>query len=147
MTADAMHTQRTTAAAVAARGGDHAPALKGNRGALFEDVKLSLDNPAQAGELLSRRDVDGAHGRIETRVASVAHNIAWLQDRHDRSGLAAIGKATATRETRTGTATETRDYAMSAKLTPARLQHAVRSHWVIENALHWALDTTRNEDR
>ena len=103
--ADAMHTQRTTAATVAAWGGDYVLALKGNQGTLFEDVKLALDDPAQAGKLSSRRDADGAHGRIETRVASVAHDIAWLRDRHDRSALAAIGEATATRETRTGTAT------------------------------------------
>ena len=50
-------------------------------------------------------DVDGAHGRVETRVASVAHDVAWPRDGHGRSGLAAIGEATATRETRTGTRT------------------------------------------
>ena len=147
VTADAMHTQRTTAAMVTARGGDYVLALKGNQGTLFEDVKLFLDDPAQAGKLLSCRDVDGAHGRVETRVASVAHDIAWLQDRHDWPGLAAVGKVTATRETRTETATETRYYIMSAKLTPERVQHAVRSHWAIENSLHWVLDTTMNEDR
>ena len=36
---------------------------------------------------------------------------------------------------------------MSAKLTPERFQHAARSHWAIENSLHWVLDTTMNEDR
>ena len=79
VTADAMHTQRTTAATVAARGGDYVLALKGNQGTLFEDVKLALDDPAQAGKLLSRRDVDGAHGRIETRVTLIAAGIATSQ--------------------------------------------------------------------
>lgn len=147
VTADAMHTQRTTAATVTARGGDYVLALKGNQGTLFEDVKLSLDDPALAGKLSSHRNVDGAHGRVETRVASVAHDIAWLQDRHDWPGLAAVGKVTATRETRTETATQTRYYVMSAQLTLERFQHAMRSHWAIENSLHWALDTTMNEDR
>ena len=54
---------------------------------------------------------------------------------------------TATRETRTGTTAETRYYIMSAKLTPERFQHAARSHWAIENSLHWVLDATMNEDR
>ena len=42
--------------------------------------------------------------------------------------------------------TETRYYVMSANLSPER-RHAVRSHWAIENSLHWVLDVTMNEDR
>ena len=53
----------------------------------------------------------------------------------------------ATRETRTGTTTETRYYIISAKLSPERFQRAVRSHWAIGNSLHWVLDVTMNEDR
>ena len=36
---------------------------------------------------------------------------------------------------------------MSAPLSPERFQHAVRTHWAIENCLHWVLDVTMNEDR
>ena len=147
VTADAMHTQRQTARAVTAAGGDYVLALKGNQGALHEDVKLYLDDPAQDENCLSHQDVDGSHGRIETRTASVAHDIDWLQGRHRWPGLAAIGKVVAMRETKAGTTTETRYYIMSAKLSPQRFQHAVRSHWAIENSLHWVLDVTMNEDR
>ena len=114
---------------------------------LYEDVKLYLDDPAQDENGLCHQGVDGDHGRIETRTASVAHDIDWLQGRHRWPGLAAIGKVVAMRETRTGTTTETRYYIMSAKLSPQRFQHAVRSHWAIENSLHWVLDVTMNEDR
>ena len=147
VTADAMHTQRETARAVTAAGGDYVLALKGNQGTLYEDAKLYLDDPAQDAGRRRHRDTDGGHGRIETRTASVAHDIDWLQERHGWPGLAAIGKVVATRETRTGTTTETRYYIISAKLSPERFQHAVRSHWAIENSLHWVLDVTMNEDR
>ena len=147
VTADAMHTQRETAAAVTGRGGDYVLALKGNQGTLHEAVKLYLDDPAQAENCRSHQDVDGDHGRIETRVASVAHDIGWLQASHDWPGLAAIGKVVATREVRGRRTTETRYYVMSAKLSPERFQHAVRGHWAIENSLHWVLDVTMNEDR
>ena len=147
VTADAMHTQRETAAAVTGRGGDYVLALKGNQGTLHEAVKLYLDDPAQAENCRSHQDVDGDHGRIETRVASVAHDIGWLQANHDWPGLAAIGKVVATREVRGKRTTETRYYVMSAKLGPERFQHAVRGHWAIENSLHWVLDVTMNEDR
>ncbi len=147
VTADAMHTQRATAEAVTARGGDHVLALKGNQGSLYEDVRLYLDDPAQADKLQSCQHVDGDHGRIETRRASVCHEIAWLRERHDWPGLAAIGKIQARRETARSTKTETRYYIMSAPRAPERFQHAARAHWTIENCLHWVLDVTMNEDR
>ena len=70
VTANAMHTQRATAAVVTARGGDYVLALKANRDSLHEDVRLYLDDPAQADERQSRQRVDGDHGRIETRRAT-----------------------------------------------------------------------------
>lgn len=147
VTADAMHTQRATPAAVTARGGDYVLALKANQDSLHEDVRLYLDDPAQADELPSCQQVDGDHGRIETRCATVCHQVAWLQQRHHWPGLAAIGKVEAGRETAKGVETETRYYIMSAPLSPERFLHAVRAHWAIENSLHWVLDVTMNEDR
>ena len=47
VTAAAMHTQRRTAQAVTAAGGDYVPTLKGNQGAPYEDVKPYLDDPVQ----------------------------------------------------------------------------------------------------
>jgi len=40
-----------------------------------------------------------------------------------------------------------RYYVSSATLNAARCADAVRAHWRIENALHWVLDTTFDEDR
>lgn len=146
VTADAMHTQRVTAEAVIAGGGHYVLALKGNQGRLHDDVRLYLDDPAQADDLRSCQQVDGDHGRIETRRATVCHEVAWLRERHDWPGLAAIGKIEARRESAGRTKTETRYYIMSAPLSPERFQHTVRAHWAIENSLHWVLDVTMNED-
>ena len=110
-------------------------------------MRLYLDDPARADELRSCQQVDGDHGRIETRRATVCHEVAWLRERHDWPGLAAFGKIEARRETARRTTTETRYYIMSAPLSPERFQHAVRTHWAIENCLHWVLDVTMNEDR
>ena len=106
-----------------------------------------MNDPAQDGNCLCHRDVDGGHGRIGTRTAGIAHDVDWLQGRHRRPGLAAVGKVVAMRETGAGTTTETRYCIMSAKLAPQRFRHAVRSHWAIGNSLHWVLDVTMNEDR
>ena len=145
VTADAMHCQRQLAQQVVEQGGDYALALKGNQGTLHDDVKLFLDDPdtpvAQATQ------VGKGHGRIETRVASVSTDIAWLQEQHDWPGLQAVGKVTATRRQDDDTSQETRYYLLSQAWPPEQCNDLVRGHWGIENRLHWVLDVTCNEDQ
>ena len=83
VTADAMHAQRGTAAAIVAKGGDYALALKGNQRTLHEDVTTYLDSPPASAELLSHQQVDKGHGRVEKRTATVCHDVDWLLERHD----------------------------------------------------------------
>lgn len=152
VTADALNCQRSIAAAVTERGGDYVLALKGNQGSLHADVKLFLDEPAHAADLASHRTVDAEHGRIETREAFVCAKVDWLQERHDWPGLAAFGKIVRTREMKTATgaattSTETAYYLLSTELSPARFADVVRTHWGVENSLHWVLDVTMNEDQ
>src|SRR5450631_1486621 len=91
-----------------------------------------------------RRSAD--QGRIETRGISVSTDIDWLQERHRWPGLEAIGKVKRTRETGDKISTETAYYLFSTPVTAERGGEVVRSHWGIENRLHWRLDVTMNED-
>ena len=145
VTADAMHCQKATARTVLERGGNYVLALKGNQLALFEDVRLWLDDPATVPSDRAAT-VDGDHGRIETRRALVVHDVAWLAEAHAFPGLAAVAKVTATRESGDKSTTASRYYLLSAKLTAARLAQVVRTHWHIENRLHWVLDVVMDED-
>ena len=147
VTADAMHTQRGTAGAICAQGGDYVLALKGNQGTLHEDVKLFLDDPGCGENLLTFQSVDDGHGRIETRAAAISTDIGWLQERHSWPGLKAIGKVTAIREIDGRQTARTRYYLLSLPLEPERFLHVTRAHWAIENGLHWVLDVTMNEDQ
>ena len=61
-------------------------------------------------------------------------------------GLAAVGKVVRVRETAEKTTTETAYYLLSTAMAPNRLAEVVRSHWAVENRLHWCLDVTMNED-
>ena len=133
ITADAMHTQRTTAKAVCAKGGDYVLALKGNQGTLFEDVKLFLDDPEATDNPQSFQAVDAGHGRIETRTATVSSDIDWLQERHNWPGLSAIGKVTAMREIGGKQTSHTRYFLLSLPLKPERFLDVTRSHWSIES--------------
>lgn len=145
VTVDALNCQRAIAGQIVAQGGDYALALKGNQPSLHADVVLFLDDPArEAGD--TDTTVDADNGRIETRVATVTSDIAWLQHSHKWPGLVCIGKVTRTRETRKGTTVETAYYLLSKKLSAARFNEVVRSHWGIENRLHWRLDVIMNED-
>ena len=134
VTADAMHAQKATAQAILDRGGDYVLALKANRPALFEDVRLLLDDPAAAADEIAST-TDGDHGRIETRRAEIIHDVAWLAETHGFPGLKAIGKVTATREQNGRATTATRYHLLSRPLTAARFLEVVRTHWQIENCL------------
>ena len=95
----------------------------------------------------SKPDVDADHGRIETRTATVSTDIDWLQEDHQWPGLVAIGKVDRIRETATKTTTETAYYLLSTALSAERFNEVVRSHWGVENRLHWRLDVVMNEDQ
>jgi predicted transposase YbfD/YdcC len=145
VTADALNCQRAIAQQIVEQGGDYALALKGNQGTLHDDVSTYMDDPASK-TTSAKPVVEADHGRIETRTASVCTDIDWLAD-HGWPGLAAVGKVVRTRETATKTSTETAYYLLSAALSPERFNNVVRSHWGVENQLHWRLDVVMNEDQ
>jgi predicted transposase YbfD/YdcC len=144
VTADALNCQRAIAAQVVEQGGDYVLALKGNQGTLHEDIRLYLDDPAHAPALTSHREVDGDHGRIETREAFVCTNVDWLQ--HRWPGLAAIGKVSRQREINGAIGHETACFLLSTALSPARFGEVVRAHWGIESVLqtHTERSSTMN---
>ena len=146
VTVDAMHCQRQTAGTIVDRGGDYLMALKTNQPALYDDVKLLMDDPAAPADDVAEM-VDGDHGRIETRRAEVIGEVGWLAEAHAWPGLACVGKIAATRETDGRTVTTTRYYIASRRLSAAELNHLARGHWGIESRLHWVLDVVMNEDQ
>ena len=145
VTADAMHTQRTTAETIVKKGGHYALALKGNQETLYRDVQIHLAEALASGHAMSCEDVDKGHGRIEIREASISHDVTLLQDLHHWPGLQAVGQIRTTREKNGKPSTQTRYFLLSKPLTPERFLETVRSHWAVES-LHWVLDVTMRED-
>ena len=146
VTTDALNCQREIAQQIKDQGGDYVLALKGNQGTLHDDVRRFLDDP-QSKVVTAEPTVDGDHGRIETRTATVSTDIDWLQEDHQWPGLIAVGKVARIRETTDKTTTETAYYLLSAPLSPERFNEVVRSHWGVENRLHWRMDVVMNEDQ
>ena len=150
VTTDALNCQRDIGWRIISQGGDYVLALKGNHHALHADVTRFFAAP-EHDKAVIHSTTDNDHGRIETRTSLVSTNIDRLLVRHQWPGLAAVGRVVRTRAT-TGksasrTTTETAYYLLSAPLSPERLGQVVRSHWGVENRLHWVLNVVMNEDQ
>lgn len=145
VTADALHCHRAFAAAVRERGGDYVLAIKANRGRLFTAVTQQF---ARSGERRVAEQVDGSsHDRREARRATVIRN-ASLATRYGFPGAVALGRITSRRrlQGQRADAPVVRHYVLSKYMSPKRLLHVTRSHWGIENQLHWVLDVHFAED-
>ena len=70
-----------------------------------------------------------------------------LPDRSRWSGLKAIGVAISDTQRDGKNVSEIRYYILSKFIAASRFADAVRSHWGIENSLHWQLDVTFQEDQ
>lgn len=150
VTIDAMGCQREIARKIIGKGADYILALKGNQASLHDDVDLFVKEQKNVNfaetEISTCQTIDADHGRIETRRATLIHDVGWLQDRHDWPALKAVIVIDSTREIGTKTERETRLYLTSSALNATELAAMVRSHWAIENSLHWVLDMAFKDD-
>jgi predicted transposase YbfD/YdcC len=154
VTIDAMGCQRAIAQQILDQGADYVLALKENQATLWTDVGESFAQ-AQATAFAdvaheTATSVDKGHGRLEVRrhaVISDGAELAWLQAVHHWPGLAAIGRVEAERQVEGERSRETRYYLLSRPLSAQAFGAAVRTHWGIENQLHWVLDTAFHEDQ
>jgi predicted transposase YbfD/YdcC len=150
VTIDPMGCQRNIAQKVIDKKADYVLALKGNQGSLRQDVETFVAEQKEEGfkdtTISQDRTIDGDHGRIETRTTTVIHDVAWLQQRHDWPGLNAVVMVESTREIAGKIEEETRFYITSLVLLAHLMGPIIRSHWAIENSLHWVMDMVFRDD-
>ena len=150
VTIDAMGCQRDIAQQILDQKADYVLALKGNQGTLREDIEVfaaeQKANNFKDTKVSRDQTVDGDHGRIETRTCTVFHDVAWLQERHDWPGLKAFVMVESTREFNDKIERETRFYITSLVMLANALGPIVRSHWAVENSLHWVMDMIFRDD-
>jgi predicted transposase YbfD/YdcC len=152
VTIDAMGTQTKIAEQIVEQEGDYALALKDNQGTLYEEVKATFrmaENEAFATvESESDRTVEKAHGRLEIRdywTISDPAILEYLDPEKRWKGLQGIGMVRAERRMYHEITRETRYFLLSFSSVKT-FAYAVRSHWGIENSVHWVLDLAFRED-
>lgn len=148
---DAIACNPTIAAKIKDAGADYLLAVKANQPTLRAEVE-DFFTTAPAAVLDTFVDLDKGHGRIEERTVAVSREVDWLDGARRFPGelrlpaAAAIIRVGSRTELKDRCRVDTRYYISSAPLTAEAAAAAVRSHWSIENCLHWVLDVTFRDD-
>ena len=146
VTADALHCHRRMTRTVREGGGHYVLAIKGNQARLAKQASAALDKAEANSRTPIAETEDTAHGRHEVRRATVT-GFAQTPGKNALEGLVAIARIESWRTVEGKTTHNTRDYALSRRMTPTELLRTVRRHWAIENHLHWQLDVLMAEDQ
>jgi predicted transposase YbfD/YdcC len=156
VTIDAMGCQTAIAQQIVEQHADYVLALKDNHPHLHERVRLAFaDAGAAVGTTLPLADLvphtsrDKGHGRIERRrclaIGDPAY-LAFIDPDGAWPNLKSVVLVESTRRLGTTVSTEARHYLSSLPANAKALNAAIRSHWGIENRLHWVLDVAFRED-
>lgn len=145
ITIDAMGCQKKIAKSIIDKKANYVLALKENQPDLLEEV---IDEFRFSPVDKAHTDLDFGHGRIETRICSVIKNFDLVSSHKEWPAMASIIRIESTREFKGKDKIENscRYYISSLDTSAEKFQHIIRSHWAIENKLHWTLDVAFGED-
>jgi len=151
VTIDAMGCQREIVADIVDKGADYVICLKGNQETLHDDVKSFFDWAIEEDFKEFPHDfaesIDKGHGRVETRRCWCTSDTSWFQESPKWKGLSSFAMLESERSVDTETSVERRYFISSLDGKDAQaFARVVRSHWGVENELHWTLDVSFRED-
>jgi predicted transposase YbfD/YdcC len=139
-----MGCQKEIATEIVGKGADYLLAVKDNQPTLAEDVKRTVK---ESEELIRTTTRDNGHGRMEVREYYQCMDLSRLRTAEEWTGLKSLGKVVNYRYENRGKSVETRYYISSLGRGVRRMARGMRSHWGIENKLHYVLDVSFSEDR
>ena len=144
VTADALHCHPAMAEAVQAAGAHYALRLKGNNGPLYACAAEAFEKADGADKGACYESSEKGHDRFERRRVTT---IPAPKDAPRLPGLAMLARIGSERK-KTGGKSETAVYyvALSKCMPVRRVLDIVRTHWSVENNLHWPLDVVFHED-
>jgi len=144
VTIDAIGAQKAIVEKIIQKQADYVIALKANQGVLYEQAVDFMEK--NLAHLPFFESLDKDHGRGEQRRVYVADNIALVDEAESWMNLHSLVMVERVRYTDRGMKRQLQYYMSSLVTTPGQMAQYVRSHWAIENKLHWQLDFTFGED-
>lgn len=144
VTIDAMGTQKAIAEQIIGQQADYVLALKDNQPTLLEEAQHAFGHMPLA---YSGEEVDAGHGRIEQRRCEVITDLRFVDEAAHWPKLKSIVRLSSTRTNKsTGEQTTQVRYFITSLDNGKAIAKAIRTHWHIENRLHWILDVQFGED-
>lgn len=147
---DAMGCQKQIATRIRAKDADYALALKKNQERLFTEVQELFERALSANPRQISLDyyetTEQSHGRHEVRRYWTTDAVSCLSTKDQWPDLHSVGMVETDRTLAGETTRERRFYILSIPSNARTFGNAVRSHWGIENSVHWVLDVTFRED-
>ena len=126
---------------------------KKNQGTLRKGVEQTFERALQGSsqelQVYFYETMEKGHGRVEIRrywMIDDLETIAQLDPKGVWKGLRSIGMVQSERTIGQKVTKEIRYYIMSFEKKVQTFADAVRSHWGIENKVHWVLDIAFRED-
>lgn len=147
---DAIGCQKNIAQEITFQGADYLLSVKSNQKALYTELSLAFDAYDADMYLIDTQEYEGidkGHGRLEKRIYTVAHDVDDLDAKLNWPELKCIGRVRSIREVNGKRSDETRYYISSRKMSAKEFAEAARSHWGIENKLHWVMDVVFSDDQ
>lgn len=150
VTIDAAGCQKAIAEQVTSAKGDYVFALKGNQGNLFEEVSEyvieHMDNDFADVPVKRHSEKSKGHGRVDTMVYYQMPIPSSFKSTKGWAGIRTIGVVVRNSTAGDKESHQVRFYISSLAENVKLFAQCVRSHWAIENTLHWCLDVTFRED-
>ncbi|NHB98445.1 ISAs1 family transposase [Photorhabdus stackebrandtii] len=144
---DAMGCQTQIAREIIDAGADYLLSVKANQKNLHRAVREALAQPLSLPLTREKGQIEQRHGRIEVRQSHVIDATSLASHFPEWPELKTVGVTVGYRQEKgQSPSLEYRYYISSATLTEEQFAQAVRSHWQIENNLHWILDVAFRED-
>ena len=152
VTTDAMGCQKSIAERIIDQKADYILAVKDNHPTLHDELKLLFSSVLTGGlkdiPVSFHEESDKGHGRIETRKCWTTSFVKWFEEQEQWKGLRSFTRIDDERTVNGKTSMESRYFISSLDGKNAeQVLKSVRSHWEVENKLHWCLDVTMGEDQ